>query len=97
MTDHEITASWDQLLEDAREHAGNHMRKAVREIDGEFGEGYAKGNPALVAAFMQTAARDLHMSGMNVAAQGIADTLRSIGDAISNVADAIREAEERRR
>ena len=38
--------------------AADYFGRARREIDEEFGEGYAKEHPELVAAFMQVAAMD---------------------------------------
>ncbi|ENM1232994.1 hypothetical protein AB6R86_004617 [Salmonella enterica] len=49
--------------------AGIWMQKAVREIDQLHGRGYAKENPALVAAFMETAAHNLATLNKRVIAE----------------------------
>jgi hypothetical protein len=77
-----ITADPGQLLEQAGWTAGGYLRQAVGEIDGVFGKGYAKANPTLVAAFMQTAAIDF----------ATAVACKSVGEAADAVAEAIREA-----
>lgn len=38
--------------------ASNYMRQAVASIDEQFGDGYAKAHPELVAAVVQAASRD---------------------------------------
>lgn len=52
------TANLDTLLRQAPMTAADYMRSAKDSIDETFGDGYAAKNPALVAAFMQTAAAD---------------------------------------
>ncbi|HFW4207927.1 TPA: hypothetical protein ACIBOM_000863 [Salmonella enterica subsp. enterica serovar Reading] len=49
--------------------AGIWMQKAVKEIDRIHGEGYAKENPALVAAFLETAAHNLATLNQRVIAE----------------------------
>jgi hypothetical protein len=54
-----MTESRPQLLMDqASMTAQTYLYKGVEAIDAEFGEGYARANPGLVGAFMQTAAAD---------------------------------------
>jgi len=55
-----ITASFDQLLDQAPSTAAIYLRAAKREIDLVFGDGYAALNPALVAAFIHAAASDMN-------------------------------------
>ncbi|ASA53866.1 hypothetical protein GX95_04010 [Salmonella enterica subsp. enterica serovar Minnesota] len=50
------------------------MERAIHEINGLFGNGYAEKHPELVAAFMQTAARDETAMGL----RGIAEALESL-------------------
>ncbi|HFW3713480.1 TPA: hypothetical protein ACIBKF_002714 [Salmonella enterica subsp. enterica serovar 6,7:y:-] len=45
------------------------MQKAVKEIDRIHGGGYAKENPALVAAFLETAAHNLATLNQRVIAE----------------------------
>ncbi|EIZ2107012.1 hypothetical protein MOQ95_001526 [Salmonella enterica] len=49
--------------------AGIWMQKAVREIDRIHGDGYARENPALVAAFLETAAHNLATLNQRVIAE----------------------------
>lgn len=79
MTD--ITASFETLMDQGGSTASFYMRRAVREIDDLFGEGYAKANPSLVAAFMQAAAADC---GASVTAKVIGSALEEIALALSS-------------
>lgn len=45
-------------MRQAAHTASFYMAEAVEAIDGRFGSGYAKANPALVAAFMHVAGAD---------------------------------------
>lgn len=56
----EINASNETLSAQASISAKQYMIEAKEAIDAEFGSGYAKENPELVAAFMRTAAMDFH-------------------------------------
>ena len=59
--------------------AGHWMRQSVEQIDGIFGDGYAKKNPALVAAFIQAAAMDQHTSHLaNTVCERLVDIAGSI-------------------
>ena len=86
--DDRITASFDDLLRQASMTADAYMSSAVREIDETFGAGFSKANPALVAAFMQTASADF-----TAASNGkiFASALDRIADALGDLADALRE------
>jgi hypothetical protein len=57
----ELTAQ--ELLRQAMMTAHDYMLRARCDIDEIFGPGFARDNPALVGAYMQTAARD-YASGM---------------------------------
>lgn len=48
----------DNLMRQAPMTAELYLRNAVASIDQVFGVGYAKANPAVVAAFLQTCAMD---------------------------------------
>jgi hypothetical protein len=50
--------SHDTLLRQASLTAEDYFLKAIIAIDEKFGEGYAKKNPDLIAAFMKTASVD---------------------------------------
>jgi hypothetical protein len=58
-----------------------YFRHAVETIDGRFGEGYAKKNPALVTAFIQGAVGD-YATGF------LAQRLDDLVAAIGNLAEA---------
>jgi hypothetical protein len=47
-----------ELMKQAWMTADEYLMHAIACIDDRLGEGYAKSNPVLVAAFMQTAATD---------------------------------------
>lgn len=52
----------------AAERTTAHLKAAIHEIDGAFGDGYAAANPALVAAFLQSASLEsIVLSGESVA------------------------------
>lgn len=51
-------ADEEKLMEDGADTAAYYLNRAVAEIDGIFGKGAAARSPALVAAFMQSAALD---------------------------------------
>lgn len=64
-----ITADYTTLLRQSSMTAGQWLDDAVRELDKKFGEGYAKENPQLVAAFMNVAALDFTTSVRVIAIQ----------------------------
>jgi hypothetical protein len=45
-------------MDQAGPTVGHWLQQSVEQIDATFGDGYAKKNPALVAAFLQAAAMD---------------------------------------
>ena len=81
-----ITASFDTLLGQASDTASVYLGRAHREIDKEFGEGYAAKNPQLVAAFMQVASADMsaatHAKVYGAVLQDITRSLSAIADSI---------------
>ena len=71
--------SAEELMQQSRMTAHDAMSHAVVDIDSIFGEGYAKANPALVAAYMQTSALDfLAAFGL----QGIAESIDRVSEAL---------------
>ena len=84
MTQH-IDDSDETSMRQARYTAEKYMIAAIKSIDKTFGEGYAKKNPLLVAAFMQTAAMCNHSI-----AQVIEETITNgFNGLYSRVTDAI--------
>jgi len=83
-----VTAGFTELMRQAPETAKVYLLRAKQDIDSSFGEGFAQRNPALVGAYMQTAAADFSAaSGQRV----YGSALDRIADALENLADAIRE------
>lgn len=64
-----IRASNDTLLEQAPMTADEYLRAGVRTIDKQFGDGYAKEHPELLAAYMKTCATDFGTAVLVVAIQ----------------------------
>jgi len=54
----QITTTFTEMMQQAWATADLYMGRAVKCIDRQFGDGFAKKNPALVGAFMQTASLD---------------------------------------
>ncbi len=54
----DATPNYERIMEDATMTANTYMREAIRYIDMQLGEGYAKKHPELIGAFMQTCASD---------------------------------------
>ena len=51
-------ATPEQLYEASQRLTADHLHAAITGIDAELGEGYARSNPTLAAAYMLTAALD---------------------------------------
>lgn len=79
----------DMLEEQAARTASFWLSKAVKEIDGTFGEGYAEKHPELIGHFLQAAALD--QAGMYLRA--IAERLNYMDFSVSvdtdNIADSL--------
>lgn len=74
------------LMIQASDTAATYPRRAVSDIDSQFGAGFAKANPALVAAYMQTAAADFSAT---FGLQGVSTSLGDIADRLSDIADSL--------
>lgn len=66
-----ISASADTLVGQASRTAAQYLQEAVRSIDAEFGDGFAKKNPQLVAAMINAASKDFHTTLTVQALEGI--------------------------
>ena len=79
-----ITADHTTLMRQAPMTAHEYFHAAIKSIDDRFGDGYAQEHPELIAAFMQTAARDFQTAitarTMQDAAEQITETLRARSD-----------------
>lgn len=61
-----IDAGWVKLSEDSFDQSLLNFKKAIKVIDKEFGTGYARENPELISAFMQSSA--IEYNGVIIAA-----------------------------
>lgn len=73
------------LFEHSIRNTEEYLKDAVLAIDAQFGEGYAKQNPMLVGAFIQTCAQDFHTRLMKVAAQDLGKAIGTLGDVATAV------------
>ncbi|KPV95155.1 hypothetical protein AN214_02807 [Pseudoalteromonas sp. P1-9] len=89
MTD--ISASLETLFKQGSIAASEYMSDAIIEIDKQFGDGFAKKNPALVAAFMQAAISDC---GTNVQAKVIGEAIEGLSDALNKMGNSVDEIAE---
>ena len=81
--------SWRDLSDDAYSEVCRYFLQAVKDIDKKFGEGYAKANPTLVAAFMQASADMFNGSTVGVCLQQIAEKKMSIAAGLDNISTSI--------
>ena len=86
---HHISASTETLMRQAPMTIADYMRDAVKFIDEQFGEGFAKQNPALVSAFIQASALDYHTAYMKIAAQELGGDVATVSTAIEALATAV--------
>jgi hypothetical protein len=82
MSNYTITASPEELLKQASMTAHDYFVAAIRTIDEQFGSGYAKAHPELLATFMRTASSDFSASII----------MAQMQDFVSSLCAAIREA-----
>jgi hypothetical protein len=71
-------------MEQAADTAHGYFHRAIKTIDDEFGHGYAKQHPELIAAFIRTAAADYQAT---LSAQSV----QSIETSVEELANAIRD------
>jgi hypothetical protein len=77
-----ITADATTLMRQAPMTAQMYLSQAVDCIDNQFGPGYAKAHPDLVAAFMQVSGQDFTMA---ILAQAINEAAEEIARAVANL------------
>ena len=75
------------LMRQAPDTASLYLTSAIKSIDRQFGEGYAKKNPALVAGFMEVCASDLRTSVILMAAEKIEDRAGEIWSGLEFILD----------
>ena len=74
----------EAISESATDFADDFLRAAVRSIDGAFGEGFAKENPALVGQYIAACATNL---GAMMQATTAAMTSGGLGDMLAAMED----------
>jgi hypothetical protein len=79
-----VSANWTTLLNQAAYAPHLYMTQAKENIDKLFGEGYAKQNPQLVAAYIQVAATDFQTAAIAIASQNIQYGLKEIAESLNN-------------
>ena len=84
-----ITLSGTEMMDQAWRTAGSYLTWAKQQIDEEFGKGYAKEHPELVAAFMKTCAQDFSDASMGSILQ---EGIERIAEAI----ESLRQSDEER-
>jgi hypothetical protein len=82
----EITADFTTLLRQASMTANEYLRNAITDIDDRLGKGYAKADPELIAAYMQTAALDMAAATI---AKCIGSAIEDAGSSLDNLGDAL--------
>ena len=78
----EVKASINTLFDQTSATADTYFNDAIRNIDGRFGEGYAKENPSLVGDFMKVCERDFSSGVLEIKLQEIRDVLINVSDNI---------------
>lgn len=79
-----IEADAQTLMRQAHLTAHDYLVNAQIDIDQIFGDGYAREHPELIAAYMRTAAQDLHTA---ITAKEIGEALRELATAITGLKD----------
>lgn len=62
-----------------------YFNKAIKKIDTEFGEGYAKAHPELVAAYIQACVADYKAARMEEVGNELNAALRDISGSIAHM------------
>ena len=74
----EITASYADLFEQAKDVTAMYMHNANREIDDLFGKGYAAEHPEILISYMQIASRDFHVSASHKLSHDASESILSL-------------------
>ena len=69
------TMGYEEAMKQAGGTAWLIMSDAIKAIDANFGEGYAKKNPQLIAEFMKVAGNDFNTAVVNKVFWNIQETL----------------------
>lgn len=65
------------LMNQAADTAGTYLAKVVRELDEQFGSGYAKSNPVVVAAMLQACTADFAACMLSNSIDRLADAVHT--------------------
>ena len=87
-----IQIGYSELANQASASVSDYLAKAVKHIDEEFGKGYAKENPELVASFVRAAVLDFNCAATIISQQELTEAI-SIG--ISDASQAMTSFSER--
>jgi hypothetical protein len=79
-----VTADMLTLMRQAPMTVEVYLIDAIKTIDNQFGEGYAKQNPQLVGAFIQACAHDFHATIMLLASGDVVTALDGLNLHCSN-------------
>ena len=71
-----ISASYDSLLGQASDTVEVYLRRAIRMLDEQFGEGYARNHPELVGQIVRAMSSDLSSATFGKTVGELADVLR---------------------
>lgn len=71
------TCSYDTAMRQAPDTINFYLRNAVEMIDDEFGEGYAKKNPDLVASLVKQQFEDFKNCGLTKVLYEIAEAIEN--------------------
>ena len=74
-----VSANAETLMRQSGMTAQNYLRYALEAIDAEMGEGQARKNPQLVAAFIAACASDMHTTFI---AQTLQESTAALEEAI---------------
>jgi hypothetical protein len=85
-----VTASNSTLMRQAQSTADTYMHAAVGDIDREFGEGFARKHPELIAAYMQTSAIDLGTAIITRALDRLVTAVSAAATGMESIAENVR-------
>ena len=82
MTTHRPTCSYHDAMEQATRTADRYLWKAIDMIDHQFGEGYAKKNPNLIAPLVQAQVDDFNNTCLMGSIWEVAEKINNLSSAI---------------
>jgi hypothetical protein len=71
-----ITADDTELMHQAPMAVNTYLIKAVKSIDGQFGTGFSRKHPELVAAFLRASAMEFQTSVIARSLETVAEALK---------------------